>query len=257
MSWRRLCVLLAASILSFSFAAELRADEPAAGKQVAQELTGKPDGDSKLAYQLFLPKAYGQADKKWPLILFLHGAGERGDDIDLVKKHGPPKNVEGNPDFQFIVVSPQCPKNENWNKEQQQGQLLALLDSVIAKYNVDTDRIYLTGLSMGGYGSFGLAAVAPERFAAVVPICGGGRVDTADKLAGLPLWVFHGAKDIVVPVKRSEEMVEAIRALGGDVTLTIYPDANHDSWTATYDNPELYDWFLKHTASGNQKKASE
>jgi predicted peptidase len=200
-------------------------------------------------YLLFLPEDYEKKQQQWPMILFLHGAGERGIDLNLVKKHGPPKIVETKKDFPFIVVSPQCPQDRWWTEEAE--VLINLLNDVVSRYNVDTERIYLTGLSMGGYGTWTLAAAYPERFAAIAPICGGGERYMADKFKNVPVWAFHGAKDNVVPVVKSEEMVNAINARGGNAKLTIYPDAAHDSWTATYDNPELYDWFLKHRKNKN------
>jgi len=195
-------------------------------------------------YLLFLPQDYGKKKEKWPLILFLHGAGERGSDLNLVKKHGPPKIVESGKDLPFIVVSPQCPDDRWWPEENE--MLINLLDDVVAKCNVDKERIYLTGLSMGGYGAWALASAYPERFAAITPICGGGRGFMADKLKDVPVWAFHGAKDNVVPLKESEEMVNAVKNRGGDAKLTVYPEAGHDSWTETYNNPQLYEWFLQH-----------
>lgn len=202
-------------------------------------------------YLLFLPKGYDTAgDKRWPLILFLHGAGERGTNLQSVTVHGPPKIVKNRPDFPFIVVSPQCPAGQSWSND----VLLALLDEVTEKLRVDTQRVYLTGLSMGGYGTWNLAVEHPERFAAAAPICGGGdpiRVRLVDRqnataLRTLPIWAFHGAKDSVVKPSESERMIEVFRRLGNEAKLTIYDDAEHDSWTRTYDNPELYEWFLKH-----------
>ena len=201
-------------------------------------------------YLLFLPDGYGKKRQQWPLIMFLHGAGERGDDLEKVKKHGPPKIVENRKDFPFIVVSPQCPEDDWWTDKVE--VLINLLDDIVARYKVDTERIYLTGLSMGGYGTWSLASVYPERFAAIAPICGGGKRFMAFRLKDIPIWVFHGGKDKVVPLKESEEMVNAIRNRGGNVKLTIYPDAGHDSWTETYNNQKLYDWFLEHRKS--QKK---
>jgi predicted peptidase len=195
---------------------------------------------AKLNYLLFLPESYGKDDKQWPLIMFLHGSGESGSDLSLVKKHGPPKIVETKRDFPFIVVSPQSARR-GWNAD----VLAALLDEIVLNYQVDRDRIYLTGLSMGGYGTWSLAAAYPEKFAAIVPICGGGSPEDAPQLKDLPIWVFHGAKDDAVPLKRSEEMVEAIKAAGGKVKFTVYPEAGHDSWTAAYDDPELYAWLLQ------------
>ena len=199
----------------------------------------------RLNYLLFLPKGYDAKPKqKWPLILFLHGAGERGDDLDLVKKHGIAKIVDQREDFPFVAVSPQCPGTSWWPSELE--SLNALLDEITAKYAVDTDRIYLTGLSMGGYGTWHLATAYPERFAAIAPICGGGDPKKACALKDLPVWAFHGAKDPVVSPEQSKAMVDALKDCGGDVQLTIYPEAAHDAWTETYDNPKLYEWFLKH-----------
>jgi predicted peptidase len=195
-------------------------------------------------YLLFLPEDYGREKKSWPLILFLHGAGERGSDIEKVKVHGPPKIVQTKKDFPFIVVSPQCPEDDWWTDKTE--MLINLLDDIVAHYDVDTERIYLTGLSMGGYGAWALASQYPDRFAAVVPICGGGDPILARTLKDVPIWAFHGAKDSVVPVEESKRLVEAVNARGGNAKLTIYPDANHDSWTETYNNPKLYDWLLEH-----------
>ena len=124
--------------------------------------------------------------------------------------------------------------------------MINLLDDITSRYDVDTKRIYLTGLSMGGFGAWELACEYPERFAAVVPICGGGQPYLVDNLKDVPVWAFHGAKDKVVDVRKSKEMVDALKACGGDVKLTIYREAEHDSWTQTYDNKKLYDWLLKH-----------
>jgi predicted peptidase len=215
------------------------------GEQSAQNLEKTITKVVKANYLLYLPKEYGkETDKKWPLILFLHGSGESGSDIEKVKMHGPPKLVAGGKEFPFIIVSPQAPTSRiGWQVE----TLNTLLDDVIQKYSVDQDRVYLTGLSMGGFGTWTLASANPERFAAIAPICGGGQPFMARRLKNVPAWVFHGGKDPTVPVKMSEDMVDALKSAGGDVKLTIYPDAGHDSWTATYDNPELFTWFLAHT----------
>ena len=202
-------------------------------------------------YLLFLPEGYGQEEKDWPLMLFLHGAGERGSDLQKVKVHGPPKIVEKQQDFPFIVVSPQCPEGDWWDEKL--DVLTNLLDDIVARYEIDTDRIYLTGLSMGGYGTWALASKYPDRFAAIAPICGGGKRFMAYRLKDTPVWAFHGAKDRVVPLEESEEMVEAINDRGGNAKLTVYPDAGHDSWTKSYDNQELYDWLLEHRRSDRSK----
>jgi predicted peptidase len=216
------------------------------GEQTPQNLEKTITRVVKANYLLYLPKEYGKdTAKKWPLILFLHGSGESGDDIEKVKVHGPPKVVAAGKEFPFIIVSPQAPTPRvGWQVE----TLNTLLDDVIQKYSVDEDRVYLTGLSMGGFGTWALASANPERFAAIAPICGGGDPFRARRLRNLPIWVFHGAKDPTVPVKMSEDMVDALKKAGAtEVKFTVYPDAGHDSWTATYDNPELYTWFLEHT----------
>lgn len=199
---------------------------------------------ARLKYLLYVPPHVAPGEKS-PLILFLHGAGERGDDVELLKKHGIPKIVETKENFPFITVSPQCPRNSWWTAETE--ALNALLDEVVANYPVDEERVYLTGLSMGGFGTWTLAAAHPDRFAAIAPICGGGDPSYASVLKEIPVWVFHGARDELVPPRASEEMVEALQAVGGNVRFTLYPDAGHDSWTATYENPELYTWFLSHS----------
>jgi predicted peptidase len=196
--------------------------------------------DVTLRYLLYLPDEYGKTNRKWPLILFLHGMGERGEDLELVKKHGPPRLVEEGGEFPFIIVSPQCPGDRLWEVE----PLIAVLEEVVSKYAVDEGRIYLTGLSMGGFGTWALAAEYPHRFAAIAPICGGGDPKKARRLRDVPVWVFHGAKDDVVPVGESEKMVKALEECGGNVKFTVYPEAGHDSWTETYNNPKLYEWFL-------------
>jgi predicted peptidase len=229
-----LASLLVAGLLGGSAGAEVQ--QP---KEFEKEIKVKV----KLHYLLFLPERYDKADKRWPMILFLHGSGESGRDLNKVKIHGPPKIVETKKDFPFILVSPQCPNSHRgWGP----NALNALLADIVSHYKVDRERIYLTGLSMGGYGTWALAAAYPHWFAAIAPICGGGDPDDAKCLKGLPIWVFHGAKDKTVPLARSQEMVDALRKVGADVRLTVYPAAGHDSWTQTYDNPELYKWLLKH-----------
>src|SRR5882724_795246 len=141
--------------------------------QMAKQLKLKKTQSIQLDYLLFLPRGYeAKSEKRWPLILFLHGAGERGTNVWKVATHGPPKNVTAKPEFPFIVVSPQCPGGELWSND----ALLALLDEIVRKHAVDTKRIYLTGLSMGGYGTWRLGLTHPEKFAAIVPICGGGEL---------------------------------------------------------------------------------
>lgn len=243
---RRTClaaVLLAGCLspgLALDWCASACGGEP--GKQIPETTEVK----FKIGYQLFLPAEYGKdTTKKWPTIVFLHGSGERGDDLERVKIHGPPKIAGSDPAFQFIVLSPQCPSGKSWTP----ALLSALLDEIETKYAVDKDRVYLTGLSMGGYGTWDWATAEPNRFAAIAPICGGGRTSSARRIKQVPTWVFHGEKDEGVPVKESTDMVEALEKAGGKPKLTIYPNTGHDSWTKTYENPELYKWFLEHRLS--------
>ncbi len=193
-------------------------------------------------YQLFLPHNYNSTSDRLPLILFLHGGGERGQYIEKVKVHGPLKVAAQRSDFPFIVVAPQADSNMIWST----ARLDAVLDDVQERYRVDPDRIYLTGLSMGGYGAWHLAMEFPRRFAALAPISGGATPSGMCALRDLPIWVFHGAKDDVIRPDRSEELVERLKRCNANVRFTLYPDAGHDAWTRTYETPELYDWFLQH-----------
>ncbi|MFN8495486.1 MAG: prolyl oligopeptidase family serine peptidase [Caldilineaceae bacterium] len=208
---------------------------------------------TRLGYLLHLPASYGQnPDQRWPLILFLHGYGESGNDVEAVRRNGLPSVLAQQPDFPFIVVAPQCPWHTWW--PELADSLDALLDEITQSYAVDPQRVYLTGLSMGGYGAWYLGSTRPQRFAAIAPICGGGYwfhgfPDRVAALKDTPVWTFHGAKDDVVPLSSSEQLVETLRANGGNVRFTVYPEAMHDSWTVTYNNPELYSWLLEHQRS--------
>ncbi len=198
-----------------------------------------------MPHLLYLPAGYGKdgGGKLWPVVLFLHGSGESGHDLQRVKKHGPPKLVSQGVQFPFILVSPQA--DHGW-KPAELGQLL---DSIEAHYAVDRSREYVTGLSMGGFGTWNMLAAFPNRFAAAVMICGGGKPEYAAKIKSTPLWVFHGEKDNVVPIKEARADVDALKKAGGEVHFTTYPNAKHDSWTATYNNPKVYRWMLEHRRS--------
>ena len=198
-----------------------------------------------LNYLYFLPEDYQvDKDKKWPVILFLHGMGERGEDLELVKIHGIPKIVSSKTDFPFITVSPQCPIEFVWRDKEMLKALEFLLSKIVKNYRVDKSRVYVTGLSMGGRGTWAIAAHRPDFFAAAAPICGGGDPETVPRLIKLPFWVFQGALDKVHYPEESEIMIKALKKEGGQVRYTLYPELHHDSWTITYDNPDLYNWFL-------------
>jgi predicted peptidase len=207
-----------------------------AAKQAKQSFS------KKMSYLLYLPDGYKQDNRKrWPLIVFLHGAGERGEDLDLVKIHGPPKLIEAGKKMPFIVVSPQLALGEWWSPD-----IVAWLTKELIKTLwVDPERVYLTGLSMGGYGTWETASKYPELFAAIAPICGRGEPASAWKLRHIPTWIFHGAKDPIVPIKHSDDMNKALKKYR-NVKYTVYPEADHDSWTEAYLNEELYKWFLDH-----------
>lgn len=220
------------------------AQQPAAGSQVpVQGKTLFIKKATAYPYLIYLPRDYDANRREgFPVLLFLHGAGERGNDLSLVRKNGTPGFVESMEDFPFILVSPQCPAGEVWDSE----RLMAVLDEVVATYSTDTNRIYCTGLSMGGYGTFALAAAYPWRFAAIAPVCGGGFPLTAQKLKNIPVWAFHGDQDPVVPPSESKKMVDAINFFGGQAKLTLYPGVGHNAWEPAYSDPELYHWLLQH-----------
>jgi predicted peptidase len=246
--------LLALLSLALTAVAQQKAqDNFQAPRTFHQDLTVSLD----CQYLLFLPRDYEtEPARRWPLILFLHGSGERGAEVWRTDIHGPSKYIAKHPDFPFILITPLCPSNEIWS-----AQLLShLLDTAAAEYRVDTNRIYLTGLSMGGFGAWDLALAEPARFAAVIPIAGGGadilpvltregaaRPEYIKALRSLAFWAFHGGKDTVVPPEDSEHMVAALKRAGvKEVKLTIYPEATHNSWAQTYDNPAIYEWLLQH-----------
>jgi predicted esterase len=192
-------------------------------------------------YQLYLPEGYNNDTlTRWPLILFLHGSGESGYDINKVKVHGPPKLVDNGKKFPFIIVSPQSPVPNGWDVE----TLYQLLQYIKNKYRVNEKKMYCTGLSMGGFGTWALAMKYPDEFAAIAPICGGGDTSNAWKLRNIAVWCFHGAKDDVVPPIGSENMVKAAKRFNNNIRFTLYPDANHNSWEVTYNNDSLYQWML-------------
>ena len=197
-----------------------------------------------LDYLVYLPDSYYRSLERWPLILTLHGRGEAGDDVGLVRRQGLPLRVEEQGGLPFVIVAPQS-SDWAWNVE----ALNALLDEVLKRYRVDADRVYLVGNSMGGAGTWALAAHWPERFAAIAPICGPGSLASAERLTSVPTWAFHGADDRIVPVEQSERMIAALKKAGGNAMLTIYPAVGHDAWTPTFANPRLYAWLLRHRLS--------
>lgn len=238
--------LLIAAALTVPSAAVAKPKKPSVA--VATVAIGQtpqaPVAPGGYGFQLFIPRAYlvAQKQRRWPLMIFLHGSGERGSDLALVKVHGPPKKADQDPDFPFVLISPQLPALvEEWDI----AKLNAILDHALETLNVDPDRVYLTGLSRGAYGTLDWALANPDRFAAIVPVAGRSDLQRACTLKDMPTWFFHGDRDDTVIPNGSFDMQRAIRACGGQPRLTIYPDLGHNSWDPAYDDPALYLWLLK------------
>ena len=193
-------------------------------------------------YYFSMPKTKSE---KYPLILFLHGAGTRGEDPSIILGNAFITITDEKENFPFIRVIPHCNGLNTWfdcaERLEKFGTYLASLEFV------DETRIYLMGNSMGGYGTWALAESIPERFAAIVPICGGGKPWNSGMLVSTPVWAFHGKDDDVVDVVESIKMVDGINKLGGKARLTLYDNTYHDAWTATYKNEEVFSWLLSHT----------
>jgi predicted peptidase len=204
-------------------------------------------------YLLYVPPAYARgASHRWPLILFLHGSEQRGDDPRVLQDMALLAVAEKIRDFPFITIIPQCPSNTLWPPR----ILKSVLDSVESVLRVDSKHVYLTGFSMGGYGTWQTAAAYPRTFAAIAPLCGMSDLPDAPLLARIPVWAFHGAEDVNVPVSESRAMIDALRQSGGDARLTVYPHLAHDCWTTTYGDSRLYTWFLAHELSDGPRLAS-
>ncbi len=235
-----------------------RADESGFLNRVHRGADGK---DAK--YVLFVPHDY-KGDRPYPLILFLHGAGEWGTDGQKQVTVGlGPAVRKREKTFPFLVVFPQSQKKTwpidvndrdqlrdilaTWSEQDAEGKrALAMLAEVEKEFRVDPERVYLTGLSMGGFGTWSLAASHPDRWAAIVPICGGGDPRAADKIKQLPCWCFHGDADTAVPVDRSRQMIKALWDAGAHPNYTEYPGVGHNSWDKAYDTKDLFEWLLKH-----------
>ncbi len=197
----------------------------------------------KANYLLYLPKDYNTSEKKWPLILYLHGNMGRGDDLKKISWYPVPKMLSQNDSIPFIVVSPQCPLNDTWTDT---DLLISLLDDVISKYSVDTSRVYLTGYSMGGSGVWNLASKYPERFAAIAPMSGFANPILAPRLKNLPIWLFYNTKvknNYTVP--SIEKMIQVIKDEGGNIKVTLHPERDHCPPSLS-EHMSLFDWFMEH-----------
>lgn len=214
-----------------------------------------------IRYLLHLPTAYATDNTNhWPFILFLHGRGERGTDVEIVRNIGLPHLLDEQPNFPGVVLSPQCPDDVRWPT--QDANIIELLDTVLPTLRIDPQRVYLSGLSMGGEGTWYFGSRYPERFAAVVPVCARipqveGFPAYASRLKDTPLWAFHGDTDDTNPTDHTLQMVTAVRNAGGSPKLTIFPNTNHDCWGKVYNDAALWEWLLaqrklvEHTHKGS------
>jgi predicted peptidase len=189
-----------------------------------------------------LPRGYGNGEK-FPLIIYLHGSGECGKDVGKIARGGLPRVAATQPAFPFVLIAPLSPSEKDWFTVE---SLDALLDHVLASYDVDPDRVYLTGISMGAYAVWDWACHRPTAFAAIAPIGGEGNDDFAGDLKHVPVWAFHGAADKAVSPAEEKRMVDAVNRAGGDAKLTMYEGVGHNAWNRAYAIPELFAWFLSH-----------
>jgi predicted peptidase len=220
-------------------AAAPAAPDAAAGEHT-QEFRTVIRKQVQMRYLSWVPEAADKPAAGWPLVIFLHGSGERGDDLEQLKANGPSKHAAGGRAFPFVLVAPQLPERRRWDSD----ALEALRADLVARLPIDPDRVLMTGLSLGGHGTWDYAVDYPNRLAAIAPVCGVGAPKRAAAIAKLPIWAFHGALDDVVPIASDQAMVDAVRAAGGHVRFTVYDGVGHDSWDRAYDDPALYDWLL-------------
>ena len=197
-----------------------------------------------LSYYLYFPKDYkSEKNKKFPLLLFLHGGGESGDSLSTIKSNGPPKLIVEGKQFPFLILAPQNPYKMKWWNTRAVAQLL---DTIVANNRVDKNRIYLTGLSRGGSAAWEMAVQYPDKFAALAVVCGMTPLPYASWInKDLPIWVFHGDQDKSIPISESVNMVDKLKVMGYNVKFTIYEGVGHNSWENAYTNEALYSWFVK------------
>lgn len=253
----RLFVAVALFALGFSATAEARkAPRPPA---VEGQTVQPPVADGSFPYLLFMPKGYNDSGTdRWPLVIFLHGSGERGTDINLVKKHGPPMLVEKNPAFPFIVISPQLPEQSaTAGRYWPVPPLEAILDHALKTWRIDPSRVYLTGLSLGGIATWEWGTTHPQRFAALAPVAAFGDPLKACNAKDVPVWAFHGDHDDAVDTRGDFEMVDALKKCGAAPRLTIYPNTDHWSWVPAYNDPALWMWFMEQRKAAPPKTSGK
>lgn len=227
---------------------------PRAGAQVPISIEGRPLDDRRpgeMSYLIYLPQEYSENETQtWPLLLYLHGSGDRGDELGLVKRSGTPALIERGEHLPLIVVSPQCHENRIWNA----SALLLLIDSVSDDYRIDRNRVFVTGFGMGSYGTWVLAAKCPDRFAAIVPVGRGADPKIGSRLSKMAVWAFHGALDENIPLSAVQSIVNSVRDAGGNVRLTVFPDRGRDISDVVYLDPNLYLWLLRQRRGDDPSK---
>ena len=201
----------------------------------------------KLNYVLYMPDKYQENDYEFPLVLYLHGVGERGTDLKKLEFNGVPELISNGKQLPFITLAPQCPVFGWWSRPEYVEALASLTKEIISIHRIDEKRVYATGLSMGGYGTLAIAKKYPELFSAIIPICGG-MDDHKDieRLKDMPIWLFHGDKDNTHPVESSIAIYDLLKPINKKIKLTIYKDVGHNSWDETYANDKIYEWLLSH-----------
>lgn len=241
-----LSIVLNLGLTGNTNALDLKSEKNAEKNYIEQRDTFSYNGIT-LQYMLILPADYSRIDRPWPMIFFLHGGSGRGQNLDLIKSYGPPLIAEEQKDFPFVVLAPQCPEEETWTTKA--DILAALLDDVIKKYKIDPDRVYLTGTSMGGNGTWHLVARHPEYFAAVAPMAASPEIPDIwnKRFISMPIWAFHGDQDAICPLTDDEAMINAIRARGASPRFTVLHGKGHYIGGEAYKNRDLYDWFLENT----------
>jgi len=229
-----------AAMAALSAGGALAAGAPPAPGEHTQRFDGVVSRKVRLPYLLWMPEPAQRPAGGWPLVIFLHGSGERGNDLARVKANGPPKYAAAGRRFPFVLVAPQLPADQVW----QSDALDALISNLLEGLPVDADRVLITGLSLGGIGAWRYAMDYPQRLAGIAPVCGGGDPGGAPRLVRLPIWAFHGARDDVVPLAAEQRVVDAVNAAGGRAKFTVYPEVGHNAWDPAYADEALYAWLL-------------
>jgi predicted peptidase len=197
--------------------------------------------DQPMRLWLYVPRGYNASSQSWPLVVFLHGSGERGAELERVRAHGFPKHAARGADYPFILASPQLEEGRRWEAVRLHGLMLALQ----ARLRVDAERVCATGLSLGGHGVWDWATAFPQDLAAIAPVCGFGEPDDVCRLRRVPVRAYHGEADTVVPMASQKECVDALRACGGEVEFIVFPGVGHDAWNPAYDDPALVPWLMR------------